>query len=444
MAVALLAILTCLSSIAPAHAQADDASNDSVTHRPRLDYESYGLSLDPVDRQARSTGAAPVYAFTRLEAEGGYDSNVRRTADGTTGSAFSVIRPGVALRWDGERHETSLTGQAAIGRYGSSAGDDYEDLSLVAGSRIEVEDDLQLGLSGSAARNHVVRGSDVDLGSQYGTQTYQSYSTKAQVDYTGFAENPMSATLQSTWYRFDDVDGIDRSSLDRWIGSGAARLGLAQAGEFTFFVQPGIQRVDYSDNSGGNPDSTRLDLALGTTYTGGAVTQVTGFAGFSRRTFDQSDTSAEFSALVGADALWNPTDLVTVRSKLSLSNEDSELTAANSVTTTKLDLGVDYAPLDNLFVTGDLNWSDYHYDGDVANRQLFGAGLSTKYLLNEYAYVGAGLRWEDRSSDNPTDEYQATVASLRFGLKLCCMRDETVDGPDGRRLRQGVVNGVFK
>ncbi len=301
-----------------AAAQISEAEEDSVQRRPRLDLESYGLSLDPIDRGARSTGASPAYAFTRLEVEAGHDSNVRRTATGATSSGFAVTRPGLSLHLDGENHQSAITGQAAIGRYGSSSGDDYEDLELAARSRIEIDEDVVVALTAEASRFHVERGSDLDLGSSFGTQTYGAYAAGAQVESTIFPDNPMSAALRSEWYRFNDIDGIERSTLDRWIGLGNARIGFARAGDVSFFLQPGVQRVDYSDNGGGNTDSTRFDIAVGASYSGGSVSEVTGFVGGSRRSFDQGGTEAEYSALVGARALWNATDLMTVTGNLSI------------------------------------------------------------------------------------------------------------------------------
>ena len=311
-------------------------------------------------------------------------------------------------------------------------------------SRVEIDEDLAVALSGEAARLHVERGSDLDLGSGFGTQTYSAYAAGAQLDSTIFPDNPMSATLRSEWYRFDDVDGIDRSTLDRWIGLGNGRIGFARAGEVSFFLQPGVQRVDYTDNGGGNTDSTRLDIAVGATYSGGSVTEVTGFVGGSRRSFDQGGFEPEYSALVGARALWNATDLMTVTGSLSISNEDSELSAASSVTTTELGFGVDYELLEHVILGGEVRWTDLRYQGGVEDERLLEAGLQARYLLNEYAYVGAGVDWEDQSSNDPTNEYQATIGSLRLGVKLCCLRDVVVESRDGRQLRQGVVNGVFR
>lgn len=429
---------------APVVAQSPEVVEGSVAGRPRLDYESYGLSLDPVERNARASGTSPVYSFSRLEVEAGHDSNVRRAASGGSSSLFTVARPGVSLNWDGENHESMVVGQAAVARYGSGGGDGYEDLELRARSRIEVDEDLEAALTAAASRQHIERGSDLDLGPGFGTQTYRAFEAGAQIQSTALADNPVVATLQSTWYRFDDVDGIDRSDLDRWLGVGNARIGFARAGEVSFFVQPGVQRVDYSDNGSGNPDSTRLDLAVGATYTGGSVSQVTGFVGGSRRSFDQSGVSSELAALVGFNALWNATDLMTINGKFSLSNEDSELSAASSVTTTVFGLGLDYEVLDNVIFGSDLEVTDRRYDGAVEDERLLEAGVGLRYLLNEYAYLGAGLRLEDQTSGDPASEYRATVATLRLGMKLCCLRDVAPGGQDGRGLRQGVVNGVFR
>ena len=116
----------------------------------------------------------------------------------------------------------------------------------------------------------------------------------------------------------------------------------------------------------------------------------------SRRSFDQSGLDPELSALVGVDALWNATDLMTVRGKLSLSNEDSELSSASSVTTTTLGVGVDYEVLENVIFGSDIGWTTQRYQGSVADERLLEAGFDVRYLLNEYAYFGAGCRGKTR------------------------------------------------
>ncbi|EDP62500.1 hypothetical protein BAL199_13193 [alpha proteobacterium BAL199] len=77
MAAACCGIVLGVGVAGTAAAQSDEAEAASVERRVRLDYESYGLSLDPLERSGRSTGTSPVYAFTRLEVAGGHDSNVR-------------------------------------------------------------------------------------------------------------------------------------------------------------------------------------------------------------------------------------------------------------------------------------------------------------------------------------------------------------------------------
>lgn len=443
LAACLAAAPLWLAGTTAATAQSEEVIEETVSVRPRLDYESYGLSLDPVDRGARSTGASPVYAFTRLEVEAGHDSNVRRAATGEDSSLFSVTRPGLSLHVDGEIHQTSLTGQAAVGRYRSS-GDDYEDLELDARSRIEVDEDSNLILSGKAARSHVARGSDLDLGPAFGVQTYSTYSTRAEFETAGFNDNLLTGFADSTWQRYDDAEGVDRSALDRWVGTARTRVGFARTGTVSYFLQPGAERVVYQQATTGNPDSTRLDLALGATYQGGSVSLLTGYAGISRRSYDDGGTDAELAALAGVDLLWNATDLMTVTGKLSIANEDTELSTASSVTTSTLGIGIDYEIRDDIIGGFDIGWTDKRYQGDVEDERVLQTGVDVRYLLNEYAYVGAGLRWEDQVSDDPSSEYRATIASLRLGAKLCCLRDIVSDTPQGRQIRQGVVRDVFR
>lgn len=441
-AAAPMAIALVLAS--PAAAQQADALEESVERRPRLDFESYGLSLDRGRAGSTVTGAAPAYLFTRLEVETGYDDNVQRTSSNALASSYGIARPGVALRLDGETSTISVTAQADLGRVARSDEDNFDDLELAGFARFEIDDDIAVTVFGDVGTRHLDRSSDTDLGPGFELTTFRTYAAGVRLVSDAFEDHRIDTQLSTRVQRFDETSGVDRGDLDRRYVNGRLRVGLAQIGEVRYFAQPGILRVDYLRSDSANESSTRLDLAVGATYDASSVSYLSGYVGGSYKQFDSDDLDSEVSGLLSLDAVWNFTPVMSLTGGASIANEDTELLAANSVLTSTFRIGLGYEPLDNLILGATYELTDNDYDETVADERITEIGLTARYLLNEYLYVAAGLRQENKASDDSTDEYDALVGSLRIGAKLCCLRDVDIETRAGREVRQGVVYGVFR
>ena len=87
----LVALLAGLADVGVARAQIDDVAEESVARRPRLDFESYGLSLDPVDRGGRSSGSSAAARSTPPTSTSSASSSIAATppASGPRCSGFS-------------------------------------------------------------------------------------------------------------------------------------------------------------------------------------------------------------------------------------------------------------------------------------------------------------------------------------------------------------------
>lgn len=428
------------------HGQVTEAQQTQVRRLPQLDYQSYGLSLDPVDRKAKATGTSAVYAFTRAEADAGWDTNVRRTKTGSVSSPFTRVRPGVSLRVDGIDTEGFATVEAASIRYANSSRDASDDLELRAGGRWLITDLTNVVGGIEIGRFHSDRGSDADPGPDFEVQTFQRYAINARFESAEWLALPLRVQGGLTQLSYNDVDGFDRDGFDRWIGALQARFGIgaARGGDLLFFVQPGVIHTNYIEEDAFGVDSTRLDLAGGAVWQLSAISSVEAFAGVSRRNFAAAGIDPELSLLVGANALWNVTPLMTLRSGLSISNEDTELATSNSKRVGKLTAGADYSPLENVIMGFSLEFTEETFDGADANQRYVASGLDLNYLLNENLYVGAQLSHERQTSDDADDEYEATIAMIRFGVQLCCLRDLVDPNDPTRGPRPERVYGVFR
>ncbi|NQW10055.1 MAG: outer membrane beta-barrel protein [Alphaproteobacteria bacterium] len=427
-------------------AQITEAQQTQVRRMPQLDFQSYGLSLDPVDRKALVSGTSAVYALTRGEVDVGWDSNVRRSNDDTVSSAVTRFRPGVSLRVDGIDGEAYATFEAAATRYANSARDAHDDLEMRTGGRWLISD-LTSVLGGvEVGRFHTDRGGDADPGPDFEVQTYQRYAINGRFESAEWLELPTRIDGNLSRLFYNSVDGIDRDGFDRWIGDLRARVGLgaARGGDLVFFVQPGVIHTNYIEEDAFGADSTRLDLAGGAIWQVSAISSVEGFAGLSRRSFAATGVDAELSALVGVDATWNVTPLVTVRSGLSIANQDTELATSNSKLVSDWRGAVDYSPLENVILGASLRFTNEAFDGADADQRYVAGGLDANYLLNENLYIGAQLGHERQTSDSAANEYTATTAMIRFGVQLCCLRDRVDPNDLTSGARPERLYGIFR
>ena len=435
-----------MSNASVAVAQSTEAQQSQIRRMPQLDFQSYGLSLDPVDRKAAVSGVSAVYALTRAEVDVGWDSNVRRSKEGTVSSPFSRLRPGVSLRVDGVESEAYATVEADLVRYDNSGRDAYDDVELRTGGRWMISD-LTSVLGGlEVGRLHSERGADADPGPDFEVQTYQRYAVNGRFESSEWLALPTRVDGNLSLLNYNSVDGIDRDGFDRWIGDLRARIGLgaARGGDLLFFVQPGVIHTNYIEENTVGLDSTRLDLAGGAIWQLSAISSVEGFAGLSRRSFAATGVDAELSALVGIDAIWNVTPLMTLRSGLSIANQDTELATSNSKVVTDWRGAVDYSPVENVILGASLRLSNETFDGADADQRYIAGGLDLNYLLNENLYIGAELGHERQTSDNADDEYAATTAMIRFGAQLCCLRDRVDPREPTRGARPERLYGIFR
>jgi len=442
--VQLLTLAGLVLALQTGTASAQLAERASVRGQERLDFESYGLALSHGEQGAATSGAPPLYAFTRAELETGYDSNVQRTESDTLASAYARFRPGVSVRAEGENATIFGTLEIDSTRYARSSEDASDDVELRVGVNHDTDEDLGFSASAGISRGHLDRSDDNDLGPGFDLTTFTDTSLNLIGRSAVIAGLPSSASANITYRRFDETNGVDRDGLNRVVSSGRARIGVAGQTDLVYFVQPGATRTVYTSDSTANSDSTRYDLAGGVHWDGSAVSSFSGFLGASYRQFDDEAFNAQTSLLAGASGIWNFTPIMTLRGGGSIANQDTGTAATSSALVSAGTISLDYDPMDNLILSASASFRDTDYEDETADEQRSSFGLSARYLLTENFYVDTGLSYQRQSSDIATNEFDATVASIRFGAKLCCLTDRLEIAGNRRRLRPTVVNNVFR
>lgn len=417
----------------PGDARAQIAAKESVLGRPRLDFESYGLSLDllssPDDRSdaARLGGSFDLYP--RASVETGHDSNVARTKDDAISSAFTTVTAEAALRSNWTNHEALLMAGVEDTRFAESSREHTTDANLGGTFRFDVDDGIFARGYAEARRDHVARGDDADPGPPYEPLTYNEYILGGVYDDRRDDHVFERLVAEVTHRGYNDTNGVDRSSLDRSTYNLRGLVGITPGGEYDLFLSPSVLREEFSEDVSEDQNSTRFTLSVGTSRDVTGISAFSGRVGVSHRIFDESSRSAQTDFVLSSSLLWNLTPIMTFKAAADIENQQSDDPDAGTKLTRSFGLSLDYDPRDDLILSSFLKAANEDYQQIDREDDDLRFGVGATYLINDYLFAGLRFEHDIADSTDPTHEYAATVVSFRLGAKLCCMSDDGVVNP---------------
>lgn len=415
--------LSFLVGIGPAFGQT--ASGESVLNRPRLDYESFGLSfralLGDKERSGPRKPADQFNVFTRLDVGAGYRSNVLRTPNDEKSSAFTKVTPRLAIQSDWDKHEVKLVVKADVDLFASEPDENKVDLSGRLGGRYDLANDDVARLDIEAARLQAVRGSADDVGPTFEPQIINRYTIAGGFSRGQDERVKLAANAQIIRYDYQWVDAQSRDEQDGtdFVLGGVAAI--SSDGPVGVFLAPGLSITSYDKSF--NSGSIVYDLALGWNIDASALTAGSGKIGITHRDFDRSSDPDITSLLLVNNLLWNATPLISMRSDSFVQTDDTQNEAGIGKIGAGIDFNVDYELFDNLVFTSGVSYQNDRFKGINRTDDTFRYSLAAMYLIGERYFIRGDIGFESRRSDDATEEYNDTTIFLRFGLKNCCLSD---------------------
>jgi hypothetical protein len=407
-------------SVPAARPQSIGAASASVRRRPRLDFESYGIALDEVvgndSGVARAVGSFDLY--TQVESAAGYTSNLYKRDTDQQGSSIARIRPQVALRSDWARHELNLIAVGDLERASASDDDNVEGGRLRLEGRLDGPEGVAFRGGTSVSSGYLGRDSDLDLGPGFGRIPVKEYGANLEYEDARSDRLPIKVQATGVVLDYDSVQGISFDGSDRSVGNLNGEIGIAPGLPFAFTLNPGVQRVVYSDST--SSDSTRYSMAVGAAWADSEITAVRGVLGGSFRSLDDGGNSID--VLSRLDALWNVTPIMTLSANASIENTDTSQANASSELEQKVGLRLDYDPTERLILTVGTRFERSEIDGSDRQDDKVVFDLGATYLLNEHAFVRAGIQHTDQSSNGGGRAYTDTTGVVSLGFKLCCLK----------------------
>ncbi len=428
-----LALSSILIGIYAETALSQEAYKESVRGRPRLDFESYGLSLDllsrPDDRSDAGRLAGSFDLFTRATVEAGHDSNATRVKSGAISSAVTDAKVEAALRSNWSNHETLLIVDLSHRRVAELSRENTTDARLAGAVRVDIDDGIFARGFAEAKRGHIRRGDDADPGAGFEPLTFSQYLIGGVHDDRRDDRVFTRVVGEAVHRDYNPTDSVNRDSLDRTTFNLRGFVGYSPGGEYDIFISPSLLRDVYTEEVSEVQNSTRLTLSVGAVRDITGVSSFNGRVGVSHRVFDESDRSAQTDFVLSGGMLWNLTPVMTLTARADIENQQSDDPTAGTKLSRSFRTGLDYDPFEQLIIGGYLSVANDEYQQIDREDDDLLVGANATYLINEHLFAGLSFEHEISDSTDPARDFDATTVMFRIGAKFCCQADDGTVNP---------------
>jgi hypothetical protein len=400
--------VTGLVLLCPALAfgQQAPSPNVPVTQRDRPEYDPLGIR------------AGSFLIFPSITVSESYDTNVFATPDDEVDDFITQVEPAVTVESNFSRHALGLTAGADVAFYASETDENYEDFFVNGDGRLDITRQSALTADLLAGRFHIGRDDPEDIGTEEPIEYWQYGGGLAFTQ----AFNRLNFRLTGRAMREDYLDTNGLSNDDRDVNEYdlLLRTGFLVSPRFNAFVEGryNIQDRTGPSDDGLNRDSDGWEARVGTEVDITALLFGEAYVGYRQQYFDDDAFESEDGFSFGADLTWNPTTLTTVGLTGGADFEPTQQEGASSDFETTVALSVDHELLRNVLIGGTVGYERDDFTAIDRVDDTFTIGARTTYLLNRYLSLQGGYTFEDRSSDDPTEEFTDHLFTIGVTAQL--------------------------
>lgn len=405
-------------------------ADKNLTAVDRPEYKPAGIELDGLlgalglmDKKTvedKSSAASSFLVFPKFAISSRYDSNLFREESDEEGDVVTIIDPSLAIRSDWSNHSAFFEANGSIGFHASNSSENFNDFRIRVGGHLDVTSADKIASDVEHRQGHEARGDPDDPGSGVTPVVFHDTALRFNGQHKEAAVGGR-LDLEARRTDFDDSGSVDNDVRDRWSYLIKLRVGYEFSPGFIVFVEPrGNARIynQRRDRFGFLQDSHGYQILAGGRYELTGVTVAELAAGYLVHEPDEPSFSTVRGASFSGSLTWNPTDLVTVKARLSRMVEETQQLGVSGILTTKVALGVEYAPLDNLIITPKVDYTNSEFRGTDRTDNTVKASLFTEYLItrNWFAKVGGG--YGNRNSSRTGGSFANLFATVQVGAQL--------------------------
>jgi hypothetical protein len=380
--------------------------NVPVTQRDRPEFDPLGIR------------AGSFLIFPSIGVSESYDTNVFATPDDEVDDFITQVEPNVEVVSNFSRHALSLSAGADVAFYASETDENYQDFFVNGDGRLDVTRDSALTADVTAGRFHIGRDDPEDVGT---AEPIEYWNYGGALAYT-HAFNRLNFRLTTRAEREDYLDTNGISNEDRNVNEYDVllRTGFLVSPRFNTFVEGRYNIEDRTDEDPGEPsrDSDGWEARIGTEVDITALLFGEAFVGYRKQYFKDDAFDSEDGFSFGVDLTWNPTTLTTVNLAGGADFEPTVQAGASSDFETRIALAVDHELLRNVLIGGTAAYERDDFTGIDRLDETYEIGARATYLLNRYLYLRGGYTFEDRTSDDPDEEFTGHLFTIGITAQL--------------------------
>lgn len=371
----------------------DRGRNESVTERPRPDYDPLGIDVG-------SFNVRP-----RVNLTAAYDSNIYLTQNNTVDDAYGIVNPIVTAISNWSRHSLTVTGSTALRRYLDEPARNETTWNFGTVGRYDVNE--AINVTGEVqiaklAENLQTGAVDAQVAA-FSRYRRDFYNLRGEYR-AGQAR--FLVAVDNTVFRFSDLTLLDKTRVDQGDRDRTMKRITGQA-EYAFtpsvsiFGQGAYDWIDYREplrTGADNRDSQAFRFSGGFNFDLAGLARGTLAVGYVHRNFRSAiyPTVSGLSAAARIEYFASPLTTVTLQVKRDL--QDANIGNGSTYFDTVASIGVDHELLRNLILSavGELQYQDY-VDSPIDSTlyRVFGGG---RYLVNNMFSIGANLQYLHRDS----------------------------------------------
>jgi hypothetical protein len=371
--------------------------------------------------------------FPTLEADEIFNDNIYATsaATGRTASFVQLLKPSLDLRSQWSVHELNLFARGGFGFYSADASQNFQDFSVGATGRLDIQRDWNVYGGASFNRAHEALGTPNTI-SGAGFQPSVYNQTSANVGYYQ-AFRALNIRLDGRMDNYSYLNNgqgpaqgfIQNTDRNRTEFRETLRVGHEFSPGYQIWARGGLNQRTYAnvpDSSGSNRNSNGWEVLGGITIDFGGITSLEAFGGYLQQNYVSGQFSTISAPTFGLTGYWNPIRELWVKPFVRRTVDDSSLSNSASYLNTAFGLDVTYDARPNIRVEGHGDYSIADYSavsfGNSQYDQYYTLRVGVLYQPTRNFFVGPQYQFIHRTSNQFNNDYDQNVVMLRLGAQL--------------------------
>lgn len=381
---------------------------------------------------ARGVRLGSFLLFPALELDEAFNDNVFAASSGSgpTASFLQIIRPSAELRSTWSNHMLNVYARGNIGFYTNASTQNYQDVSLGADGRFDIQRNWNTYGGASFNRKHEDPGLPNTVSGPANVTIYNQLTGSA-----GYYQkvNRLSGRAEfgvDNYNYFNNGLGVAQgvvpnSDRNRTELRESLRLGYEFLDGYEVWTRGSLNQRMYQtpvDATGFARNSNGWDVVGGITLNLGGLTTAEAFAGYLQQNYVNQGTPPLQGPQFGLLAYWNPQKELWIKPYVRRTVNEAAYVGDSGYLNTAMGFNANYnlRPNIRLNALADYTIADYQSFSSTNSRydQYVTLGASAMYLPVPQFFIGPSYQYVYRSSNQGGLDYSQNVILLRLGARL--------------------------